>query len=332
MDQQQTYTQVIDEQTGEIKYVPNNPPQPNPSVGGEQAPQDQNPDSDLPEGEVEAIKESVNSVDMGENDKLTQVLTDLTANNKKLRYDKRLESGKLDGQRLTQYKTSKRLFKKKAIKDKNYQFTFLIDTSGSMLNGYQDGESVSPIQMAIQSVGSTVESLDTLKIRSSIFSMNCAFRLLKGFDKDFNEQEFKADTLQALVGNYQDLDPNGDEFQQNYMSGTSERVAYEQAVEYIDANSTPKTTNVVVILSDGEPGTGTQRTEVIIDGESKFVDTQESSNNSRDLASFWKNRPQYTTIGLGIFRKARQVPNNRQIDDINKLPEVMGDLLTGLML
>src|SRR5690606_10558183 len=77
-------------------------------------------------------------------EKLVEVMQGLEDNNKKLRYATRLQTGKLDGRRLTAYKTSDKLFKKKAIKHKDYQFTILVDTSGSMFQGPtyidEDGE------------------------------------------------------------------------------------------------------------------------------------------------------------------------------------------------
>lgn len=327
MDTEQLmYTQVMGE-NGEIKYVPVNPPKPPQQMGGDKAGgRNRNIDDD----ELEHIKQRIGKTTFSVNDKLTEVLVNLTENSKRLRYNKRLQTGKLDGKRLTAYKTSDRLFKQKAIKEKHYQFTFLIDTSGSMLGGMGDdeeGEHSTRIQMSLEAVFSTAASLEQMGIRNSIFGMNNSFRLFKGFDEDLDASKLLDDTLHAIIGTYDDDGGTVDN-----AGGTSEWVAYEQAVEYISQHSDPKITNVVIIISDGEPGGAGGTTQVIIDGEEKFVDHDGSKDRCSSLAQFWLKRPDILAFGLGIGRKAKQVPTNKQIDDIKKLPEVMGNLLTELMM
>lgn len=319
-----TYTQVIDE-NGVIQYVPTTPP--TTEMGGDKPAKSQ-PRDDRDESILRELKQAQLAVD----DKLTEVLTNLTENSKRLRYNRRLQTGKLDGRRLSAYRTSDKLFKQKAIKDKNYQFTFLIDTSGSMLSGQKvpnQKESVTRIQTSLEAVARTVKSLEDIKIRSSIFGMNNSFRLFKGFDKPLDDDELIDQTYQALTDSYED---GGDGEEIDCAGGTSEWVAYEQAVKYLDENSPPKVTNVVIIISDGEPGGVGEFTQVIINGEEEFVERENGKDRNSTLAQFWASRPKILAFGLGIGRRATQVPTNREINNINRLPEVMGNLLTELML
>ena len=320
---QQTYTQVMGE-NGEIKYVPTSPP-PAPTP---------DPNSGLNTGASEEtlkeIKQMVDKASLKGDDKLTDVLMSLVENNKKLRYNKRLQSGKLDGRRLTAYRTSDKLFKLKAIKDKKYQFTFLIDTSGSMLgtlNETDHEDNPTRIQMSLEAVARTVKTLQAMDIKSSVFGMNNSFRLFKRFDEELDDDKLLHDTFKALA---EDYDDEGNTV--NCAGGTSEWVAYEQATKYISEHSDPKVTNVVIILSDGEPGGSGGTTQVILEGEPEYVLHEGDKDHSGTLARFWEKRPEFMAFGLGIGRKAKQVPTNRQIDDITKLPEVMGNLLTELML
>lgn len=308
-----TYTQVMGE-NGEIRYVPTTPPPPEKeSTRGSR-------NNEL-NGYAEELYDDFCKIDI-KNEELTKVMENLITNNKKLRFNKRLENGKLDGNRLASYKTSKKLFKKKKISEKNYQFTFLIDTSGSM-----QGEA---LDMAVEAVISTVNSLEELKIRTSIFSMNMAFRQAKAIDEELNvDKVYKNIAINFDSIFRQQID--GTLYEYNNAGGTSEWVAYEETVNYLAKNTPPKVTNVVIILSDGAPG-GEGYSEVIIDNERRLVKIESKKNRTEELAKFWDKNRHILAYGLGIYRKATQVPTNKKIDDIKALPDVMGKLLTDLMM
>ena len=311
-----TYTQQIDEQTGEIKYVPNTPPTPPPNGGGK-------PSSRT--GDEREIEQTLQGANLEIDPKLAGTLENLLNNAKRLRYNKRLEVGKLDGKRLSAYKTSTRLFKKKAINTKNYQFTFLMDTSGSMLS--RGGNTNSSMEMSMEAVARIAKSLEEVNIRSSIFAMNCVFELVKGFDTPFDDTTFTERITENVCGQYEE-----DGRMVNNCGGTAEWVAYEQTVKYLQTHSPAKVTNVVVILSDGEPGTGTQQTRVTIDGEPFLVPTKGENDRTSTLSHFWDRQTAVKVFGIGINRKARQVPVNRVVSDISTLPDVLSKLLTELML
>jgi hypothetical protein len=301
------------------------PPPPPPKTGGDKA--GGTAKSKFDDDEKEHVRNAVTSAELTSDPALTEVLNNIVDNNKKLRYNKRLQSGKLDGRRLTAYKTSDRLFKLKAIKDKKYQFTFLIDTSGSMLSDDDNDEGITRIQMALEAVARTSKSLEDMNIRTSIFGMNNSFRLFKGFEQPLDDLKLVDDTYRAVIEYYE-----YDGSKVNNAGGTSEWVAYEQTVDYISKHSEPKVTNVVIIISDGAPGGSGDVTQVIVENGEEFVDREHDKDSNETLAKFWEKRSDILTFGLGIGRKATQVPTNRQINDIKKLPDVMGNLLTELML
>jgi hypothetical protein len=183
------------------------------------------------------------------------------------------------------------------------------------------------IQMSLEAVARTVKTLQDMDIKSSIFGMNCSFRLFKSFDEPLDDAKLLHDTFKALA---EDYDDDGNTI--NCAGGTSEWVAYEQATKYISEHSSDKVTNVVIILSDGAPGGSGGTTQVILEGDPIYVNHEGDKDSTGTLARFWEKRPEFLAFGLGIGRKAKQVPTNRQIDDITKLPAVMGNLLTELML
>jgi nitric oxide reductase activation protein len=313
-----TYTQVIDKKTGEIKYVPNTPPPPPESKGGGTG-------SDTSEEQAE-VKERIGALDLSNDPLLADTMNNLLNNAKRLRYDRRLESGKLDGRRLSAYRTSDRLFKRKAIKNRNYQFTFLMDTSGSMMGQLEENK---PIKLSMQAVSRIVKALEEVKVKSSVFAMNCVFEQIKDFDTPFDDSTFANKITANMAGNYEDSDSGRSV---NNWAGTAEWVAYEQTVKYLKTNTKPPTTNVVIILSDGEPGAGTVKTKVVIDGKTTMVDTNEKKNSTDSLAHFWDRQTAVKAFGIGIKRKAKQVPVNKVVSDVTTLPDVLSKLLTELML
>lgn len=320
-----TYTQVVDEKTGEIKYVPNTPPQQNAGGGGHDKAKGDPREEEYREHARNALKKTNIELD----DELTKVLINLTENNKRLRYNKRLQSGKLDGKRLTSYKTSDRLFKLKAIKDKHYQFTFLLDTSGSMMNERSD---ITKLAVACGALVKTVSALSDpqLNIRSSVIAMNNGVMLLKGFDDKFSTPKFLEGVVDSMSrSEYDEETEEGD----LWCGGTAEMIAYRETLDYIARNSDRKVTNVVVVLSDGAPGGSLHITPVIMeDGERKEVDYNGSDDEISTLSRFWERQPEILSFGLGIMSDAKQIPTHRRVDDLEKLPEVMSNLLTNLML
>lgn len=337
-EQELTYRQVMGE-NGEIKYVPTNPPPPpekKPQPGDNASDEKHYDDEKYNETMLKYALRAMERADFTQDEQLTEVMKQLAENAKRLRYNKRLTSGKLDSNRLTAYRTSDRLFKKKAIKDKHYQFTFLIDNSGSMLSDEHgdDGETT-PMQVAAEAVVRTTKTLKDIGVKSSIFSMNCAFDLLKGFDDPLDEAQFRTQLAEAMGEKY---NSEGDDSEGAYLDsckayGTSEWIAYEQTMEYLARNSSPKTTNVVIVLSDGEPGSRGDFTPVTMeDGVTRLIAIDDDKNGTDRLASFWNSRPDVLAYGIGIHRKAKQVPNNKKINNVKELPNAMGDLLTELMI
>jgi hypothetical protein len=338
MNDKQTYTQVIDEKTGEIKYVPNTPPTPPEALANMAGDKNAKASGERPkrvkidpDAEESLRNDIFSKLDLKLNDKLTDVLVNLAQNAKRLRYDRRLETGKLDGRRLTAYKTSHRLFKKKAIKDKHYQFTFLLDTSGSM--GHSDDDGTTRMQVACEVLVQTMQALEDpqINIRSSVIGMNNAVMLLKDFGETLDTKEFVENVVESICGDASD-DEDGDKM---FMGGTSEMIAYREALDYIRKNtSNPKTTNVVIVLSDGAPGAGFSPTPVYMDGnqELREVELDDSQNSTSVLRAFWERNNEVMCFGLGIQSRAQQIPVSRQINTIKELPHVMSNLLTELMI
>lgn len=335
-----TYTQVVDEKTGEIKFIPTNPPEQQPdetSEGQETGAPDfggTNATIKATENDKENVVRNFNDVDFTPDPKVTDQLRNLLANSNRLRFNRRLEAGKLDGRRLSSYRTSTRLFKKKAIKDRNYQFTFLMDTSGSMLGREWDDvneqEGRSKIELSSEAVARTVKSLQDINIRSAVFSMNNAFELLKDFDTKLDDDEaFYNSLVECIASDY--INEDGEKI--NKCGGTHEKVAYDETVEYLKTHSKHGVTNVVIVLSDGAPGgSGPWALVNVGDGERQVKRESGRDDSTDNLARFWERQQDVLTFGIGIQSKASQVPNNRMIDDINSLPEVLGSLLTELML
>jgi len=281
-----TYTQEVDEKTGEIKYVPNRPPQ--------------SPD----------------------------LLKRLEDNNKRLRYNKRLENGKLDGRRLTAYKTSNKLFKKKAIKYKNYQFTIMLDTSGSMLND-QNGSRATPqdskYAIGISTLAQVTQSLESLNIPISLIAMNEEIRMVKDFDEKYNQSVL----FERLRINF--VDEVDD---RNNIGGTSEGTGYLETLKHIVDNSTAKTENIVIVLSDGEPNTDWHSTMVAMSktGETVEIEDGTLTDNVRELKEFWNKQNIATPYGIGLMSDASQLPRSQRLNHIDKLPELMSNLIQEILL
>lgn len=329
---QPVYRQVIDEDTGAIQYVPvgnDVPPSPPPKMSTEAGNGSKQVDND-PDGKrseqkrfedaVDKLKKELGSAEMSfETDpKMTDLFKQLQDNNKRLRFKTRLQSGKLDTRQLTRYKTSDKLFKQKSIKHKDYQFTIMLDTSGSMGG--------SKIRTAVESIYRLATTLDELKIPTAVVGMNLEVQLLKGFDQPFDMEDFANRLIDNFNGTY-DGDQN--------CGGTHEYVAYTETLDYIKAHSGAKTHNVVFVLSDGEPGGGRRYVPVNF-GEERLVDLHAPSYIGSDsidnLRAFWLRQSVATPYGIGIRSSANQVPNNRQLEDVTKLPAMMGRLLQEILL
>ena len=282
--------------------------------------------------------------DFSANTKLTELLGNLEANNKKLRYAKRLQGGKLDGRRLTAYRTSDRLFKKKAIKHKDYQFNILIDTSGSMFHD--------SLMTAMSAVAKTVKSLEALGLPVAVWSMNLGTGLVKDYKEPFNEKQFihnmRIMGAAMLIDRQRYDNLSDDEFNkmlenvrtdktnkalmgvsgEQLAGGTIENVAYEQSLAYSKANSGPKTKPVFIVLSDGEPGGSLSKVPVMIGDEIEYVEMPKFGNRVSDLRKWWEQKSsELTAYGIGIYSACGQVPNSQTINNLEKLPEVMSDLV-----
>lgn len=285
--------------------------------------------------------------DFTPNHKLEELLGNLEANNKKLRYAKRLQGGKLDGRRLTAYKTSDRLFKKKAIKHKDYQFNILIDTSGSMFHD--------SLMTAMSAVAKTVKAIESLGMPVAVWSMNLATGLVKDYNEEFNDETFKRNMVIMGGGMIADRQRNTHLSDKEYAAqmeaistdktpqsisntkvrgierfagGTIENVAYEQSLAYSKAHSTAKTKPVFIVLSDGEPGGDLNQVPLLIGDKIEYVKMPESGNTVPELRKWWERRStELTVYGIGIYSSCGQVPNNQTISDLEKLPEVMSDLV-----
>jgi len=348
------YTQKIDPKTGEISYVPETPPQgqgdgKSKNKSGSGGDKQYNPkstqaaskellgnnhDYELNERILQDIETDYSifgnngrRLDFKPDNKLTKALEALEVNNKKLRYDRRLLSGKLDGRRLVAHKTSERLFKKKAIKHRDYQFTLLVDTSGSMFD--------SKITTAISSVSKIVQSLEQLNIPVAVWAMNNAVVLVKDYRETYDETDVMNRFKFSMSGQVKSDDDAV------FAGGTSEYVAYEEALERAKANSTHKTKNVAIVLSDGAPGCRNEYTPVFADGKVTEYKTeysrhtgayQPSANRTDSLRTWWERRKfEIEAYGIGLYSDARQVTNAKSINNIKQLPEVMNNLIQNIM-
>lgn len=354
-----TYTQEIDEKTGAIKYVPSNPPTPPPSDSENDGKDGSNGDgknaggkgggqgdgeSDgtfAPTGKHggepsyahdsdanEYFADMINHVEFSANDKMAELLKRLEDNNKRLRYDTRIENGKLDGRRLTAYKTSSKLFKKKAIKHKNYQFTIMLDTSGSMFGDENDRtdeanhHKTSKINIGVSSIAQTVKALEELNLPVAVVAMNYKVDLLKAYGEKWNENKF-CDTLQRnMVGKAKSgMDP---------MGGTDESVAYDETLKYISEHSDQKTNNIVIVLSDGEPNSSGGQVDCTFEGEMYQIQSRPSHTDS--LRKYWEQQTLVVPYGIGLLSGARQLPRSQRLNHIDKLPELMSNLIQEILL
>lgn len=342
-EQKLTYTQVIDEKSGEIKYVPNTPPPPPEGDQGKAQPGDSTEDKMQKRGLkhddrenrqiFEAMEKMFGKLSNSIDDELVNIIKEIEANNKKLRYDKRLTHGKLDGRRLTAYKTSDRLFKKKAIRHRDYQFTIMLDTSGSMFDSanyyaddIQDQVLHSKMALAVESIQRIARALEAANLPVSVIAMNVETRMLKRFDEKWDKDTFFDRLVKNLFGKPYERDSN--------MSGTAEQVAYNETVDYIRKNTPPKRENVVFVLSDGEPGTYEQTIKVFMDSDDtpKDVDNSNFSDRVDSLKKFWERQTDLLPYGLGIMSSARQIPRAQQLDKPEKLAEVMRNLIQEILL
>lgn len=313
-----TYRQVVDSKTGEIKFVPTTPPTPPPISGG--AP----PENSRRMNKVakNVLDTYLDNVDTNSSDKLKNVLEQLINNSKKLRYNRRLDTGKLDGRSLSQYKLTNRLFKKRAIKYKKYQFNIMLDTSGSMFDD--------KIELATSSIVQTVQALEELDISVSVWGMNLETALLKGFDETFDYNTFKKRLIDNGAG-MTSVDEDDDCDEENNCGGTNEMVAYKEAVTYARNNRASKEQSVLMILSDGAPNAEQDTVNIYHKGEfNRRVPNIYA--NTDTLRNFLERQTDFNVYGLGIRSDARQVPNNRRIEDVESLPVVMNNLIQGLML
>lgn len=379
--QDMKYTQVVDEKTGEIKFVPENPPGNSQGNGDGKADKKQEREQrekeksekisgklpqDIKDPEAQTfitnlknshVLVSPNIVseyddqikyyheeqnirfDFAPNGKLNDVLNSLEANNKKLRYNKRLQTGKLDGRRLTSYKTSDRLFKKKSIKHKDYQFNIMIDLSGSMF-----GEK---LIVAMNTAAKTTKALEEVGFKVAIWGVNLGVQLVKPYSEKFDDEKFKSlikmqvcsvamgeegyeEYIADIEGNKERgyvPDP-ADYGEKQLCGGTMEAVAYAEALKYSQAHSTDKTKHVAIVLSDGAPGGSLYETPLMIEGNVTMVDHHKyTSNRVDDLYKWWERHPEITGYGIGINSVCGQVPSNQTLDEVEKLPEVVSDLV-----
>lgn len=335
---QTKYTQIIDEKTGEIKYIPENPPTPPPpkesdskEESDEARSKRQKKESIDPETEnyfIKNIKDKLDPVNISVDDKLVEILERLELNSRKLRYDRRLQNGKLDGRRLSAFRVSDRLFKKKAIKHRDYRFVFMMDTSGSMFQDVHGnpGSEESKLKVSIETVLKMTSSLQSLNIKVAVIAMNESINLTKSFDEELNVEQF-LDRTRLNVCGYLDRNSNAN------CGGTSEYIGYKSAIDYCARTATPKNKDVFFVLSDGEPGAGRENTPVTMeDGVEKLVPVDYNKNKTTILKAFWERNNHLLAYGIGMLSDAEQIPQSKRLDNIEKLPDVISGLIQQIML
>lgn len=341
-DSQPKYTQVIDEKSGEIKYVPETPPkstdedESNEGKDGSRKDGDTEGNPNIKErstdkGYETAFNETVGGKDLTSDEKLNKVLNALIENAKKLRYDRRLTHGKLDGRRLLAYKTSDRLFKKRAIKYRSYRFAILVDTSGSMFHS-NNGYDKSKMALAIQSTVKMVRTLEDLKIPVTVIAMNYETRMIKSFDETYDENQFIDRFRNNVASRIKTED--GVDYAENLIGGTAEYVAYTETMRYLRSTRNSKAEDIVFVLSDGEPTDKIRggANVVMEDGIARTVDYEESDDSVDNLYKFWKGAKDVRTYGIGIMSDARQIPNAKRLNDVEMLPTVTNKLIQDILL
>lgn len=344
-EQQMKYTQVIDEKSGEIKYVPEAPPQAPPpppnngeieeADGGEISKHGEVNDTDKIQRRLYSdfktpFDNMVDSLDTNIDKKLHTILNNLVVNSKKLRYERRLDHGKLDGRSLVRHKVSDRLFKKKAIKYRKYRFTILVDTSGSMFNS--DGPNdETKMSVAISSVIKICKTLESIGIPVSLIAMNQSVGYLKAFDETFDFDVFIERLRKNSLCTYK---IPGESEEHVNLGGTSEAVAYDETVKYIRNTTKKGEENILFVLSDGAPGTDGTYTPVLMpsDSEERLVEIDDDrSQSTAKLRDFWKGVHDIKVYGIGILSQARQIPFSKSLDDVTKLPEFINNLIQDIL-
>ena len=342
MADQIKYTQEIDEKTGQIKYVPVNPPNPPPpekiDLDTKRADKKMGDGSQAKPDDIEAYGAIKDAMKLDLDDNLVTILKRIEDNNRKLRYDKRLQRGKLDGRRLTAFRTSDRLFKKKAIKHKNYQFAIMVDTSGSMFHTDESYDTLreqlqkSKMKVAIESVIQVVKALEELKIDVSVIAMNEATHLVKPYGSNLNIDEFNTLMFQNIFGVHTDDSNRGE----HLMGGTSERVAYEETLAYMDKHRKPKQLQAVFVLSDGAPSSSASVTPIVMENDDPKnprirEDYSEELDSCDSLRDFWKRRSDVKAYGIGIMSNAMQIPTRVRVDKVAELPVAMNKLIQDIL-
>lgn len=342
MTQDTKYTQIVDDKTGEIKYVPESPPTPPPSPPGKgngnaEKDEERQRMEERIRDDVEQENEELLDEGMGEKllkadsyERVKRILEGIRANNKRLRYNKRLTRGKLDSSRLYTVATSRpedlRLYKQKAIRDREYQFTFLVDTSGSMFDQGGNDNGDSRIKVAMESIIQSASALESIGYKTAVVAMNLSLSLVKRFDEEFDANKVFNATMDNMMSASKRYEGNETEGSPS-CAGTNEKVGYNLTLDYIAKHTPPKTENVLMIFSDGEPNT--EGDIVRVDGfdgpEERYIPNEHANYN--ELREILERQKLAKVFGFGIQSSAQQVPNSRRIDTTADLPKAVSDMV-----
>ncbi len=244
------------------------------------------------------------------NDKVSDVLRQLQENNKKLRFHKRLKAGKIDVHSLVNYRTSDKLFKVKAIKDYDYGFTVILDTSGSMISTDKLGN-------AIKAIDEISIALKAVNIPLSIYGVNASLMLHKKPDEEISLDELKKRLAIQLAG-------------VNWAGGTNEMAATKLIYEQI--MKAPHKKNIVIVLSDGQPNTEGSRMPTYINGYWESNDSLDGQNRCEYIADFWRRAKGVNVYGIGLRSHCEQVDRHMMLNDLDELPTLIGKLVEEVIL
>jgi hypothetical protein len=155
--------------------------------------------------------------------------------------------------------------------------------------------------------------------------MNCETRLIKEFGTKFNFDDFMYRMKHNIFGKTHRV---------YNMGGTNEMVAYKETIAYINRNAArSKQSNIVLVLSDGEPGGESGDRPVFMEDQIKQLRGNNNGDDRIDsLLHYWERQGMVTTYGIGIMSSAKQIPRSKRLDKVDELPAFMANLIQEIIL
>ena len=203
---------------------------------------------------------------------------------------------------------SKNIYKRKAKPSLGYNFLFLVDTSGSMYEKDKMG-------LANKTLANLLPALDVKGVSSAVVGFTETIQWVKGWEQPSSELR----QLRADGGNW------------DYIA-----LHYALNQGFADAPQADRRTNVLIMLSDGEPCTSGGRIQVradkgYTDYKCNIPDNTDRSTIIAEMVKRESERRGIKTYGVGIMEGGQQITRHTVVKSLSALQPTMEKIIREIL-